>query len=58
MLELLRMKLSMNNKGWPRGKGCKLISKPHPRHTQESSQIHYKNNCRDFSNSYAYVLGT
>ena len=23
-------------------KGCKLIAKLHPRHTQESSQIYYK----------------
>ena len=34
--------------GWPSPKGCKVISKPHPRHTQESSQLCYKNKHGDF----------
>lgn len=42
-------KLNMSNlKGGLAEKGCKLISKLHPRHTQESSQIYYKIT-RDFS---------
>lgn len=36
---LLGRKLGMSKEGWPSQKGCKLISKPHPRHPQESSQI-------------------
>ena len=32
----------MSNKGWLAKKGCKLIFKSHPRHTQRSSQIGYK----------------
>ena len=42
--------------GWPSSKGCKVISKPHPRHTQESSQICHKNNHKDFSNSCTCIL--
>ena len=42
LLFLLDRKLGMSNEGWPNWKGCKLTSKPHPRHTQEISQIGYK----------------
>ena len=41
----------MSNKGWPSLKGCKLMSKSHLRPAQESSQICYKNNHKDFSGS-------
>lgn len=37
--------------------GCRLISKLHHRHTQESSETHCKNNHRDFSTP-ACALGT
>ena len=53
---MLGRKLGMSNKQWPSRKGCKLISKPHPKHTQESSQICYKNNHRDFINSCTCAL--
>ena len=43
-------KLDMSNKGKPGVKGCKLISKLHPRHTQESSLI-----CFEIT---TYTLGT
>ena len=33
---VLGRKLGMSNKGWPKGKGCKLISKP--RQAQESTK--------------------
>ena len=56
-MELLGRKLGMSNEGWLKGKGCKLISKPHLRHSQESSQICYKNSHRDFSNSCPCALG-
>ena len=36
MSELLHMKLSMNNKGWPICKGCQLISKSLPRHPRRA----------------------
>ena len=55
---ILDRKLGMSKEGWPRQKGFKLISKPHPRHTKESSQICYKNNHRDFSTSCTCALGT
>ena len=58
VMNLLSRKLGMSNQPWPGRKGCKLISKPHPRHTQKSSEIHYKNNHRDFSNSCRCTLGT
>ena len=57
-LYLLGRKLGMSNKGWPSWKGCKLISKTQPRHTQESSQICYKNNHREFSGFCICSLGT
>ena len=41
----------MSNKGWPSLKGCKLMSRSHLRPAQESSQICYKNNHKDFSGS-------
>ena len=45
--------------GWPSlANRMHAISKPHPRHTQESSQTCYKNNHRDFSNSCICTLGT
>ena len=31
---VLSRKINMNNKGWPRQNGCKIISKPHFRHAQ------------------------
>ena len=31
--------LDMSKEGWPSQKGCKLISKPHPRHTQELTHL-------------------
>lgn len=40
--------LGISNKGWPGLKGCKLISKSHPRHAQASSQICCRNNQRLF----------
>ena len=52
VVKLLSRKLGMSNQRWPGRKGCKLIPKLHPRHTQESSEICYKNNHRDFSNSW------
>ena len=54
----VRQEVRHEQQGWPRWKGCKLISKPHPRHAQESSQICCKNNHRDLSNSYICTLGT
>lgn len=48
---LLGRKVRMSHEGWPSQKGCKLISKAHSRHNQESSQ-------RDFSNSCTCTLGT
>ena len=43
-LERLGRKLSMSKQqGCPSQKGCKLISKPHPRHGKENSQICYRN---------------
>ena len=53
---LVGRKLGMSNEGWPSQKGCKLICKLHPRHAQESSQICYKNNRKDFCNSGTYPL--
>ena len=41
-IKVLGRKLGMSMKGWPSRKECKLISKPHPRHPQEGSQIQYK----------------
>ena len=38
----IRSEVDMSNA--PSQKGCKLISKPHFRYTQESSNICYKNN--------------
>ena len=55
---ILDRKLGMSKEGWPCQKGFKLISKPHPRHTKENSQICYKNNHRDFSTSCTCALGT
>ena len=49
LLLLLDRKLGMSNEGWPIWKGCKLISKPHPRHTQEISQMGYKITAEAFS---------
>lgn len=53
---LLRRKLGMSNERRPSQKGGKPICKPHPRHAQESSQICYKNNHKDFSNSGTCAL--
>ena len=47
---MLGRKLDMSNKGKPSVKGCKLIFKLHPRHTQESSLI-----CFEIT---TYTLGT
>ena len=55
---MLSRELGISNKGWPSLKGCKLISKSHPRHAQEHSQICCKNNHRDFSNCCTSTLGT
>ena len=44
---MLGRKLGMKKQGQPSQKWCKLISKPHPRHTQERTDI-YKNNWRHF----------
>ena len=55
---ILGRKLCISNDGQLNGKGCKLISKPLPRHTQEKLQICYKSNHRDFSNSCTCTLGT
>ena len=51
-------KLHVSNlKGVLAEKGCKLISKLHPRHTQESSQIYYKITTETFQLLHM-VLGT
>ena len=57
-LFMLGRKSGMSNEGWSSWKGCKLISKPYPRHMEENPQIRYKNNHRDFSKLHMYPRHT